>query len=76
MVKTVLFALLAPYADWEAAYLASAPRMLAPDVFEVKTVALSREPVASIGGFRTLPDFEVDAVPEAYAALALIGGLS
>ena len=76
MVKTVLFALLAPYAGWEAAYLASAPRMLAPDVFEVKTVALSREPVASIGGFRTLPDFEVDAVPEAYAALALIGGLS
>ena len=76
MVKTVLFALLAPYADWEAAYLASALRMLAPDVFEVKTVALSQEPVASIGGFRRLPDFEVDAVPEAYAALALIGGLS
>ena len=40
MVTTVLFALLAPYADWEAAYLASALRMLAPDVFEVKTVAL------------------------------------
>ena len=36
----------------------------------------SQEPVASIGGFRVIPDFEVDAVPEAYAALALIGGLS
>ena len=75
MVKNVLFGLLAPYADWEAAYLASALNMLAPRAFAVRTVSVSREPVASIGGFHVQPDFDVSSVPDDYAALALIGGM-
>ena len=75
MAKTVLFGLLAPYADWEAAYLASALNMLAPGAFAVRTVSVSREPVASIGGFQVMPDFDAASVPDDYAALALIGGM-
>lgn len=76
MKKTVLFFLLAPYAEWEAAYLASALAMLGQGAFEAKTVALTKEPVASIGGFCTLPDYDLQTLPEAYAALVLVGGMS
>ena len=51
MKKCVLFVILEPYADWEAAYLCSALYMLGRGRFEVKTVSLTREPVASIGRF-------------------------
>ena len=32
------------------------------------------EPVKSIGGFRTLPDYSFETMPDDYAALVLIGG--
>ena len=32
------------------------------------------EPVKSISGFRTLPDYSFDTMPDDYAALVLIGG--
>ena len=32
------------------------------------------EPVKSIGGFQTLPDYSFDTMPDDYAALVLIGG--
>lgn len=32
------------------------------------------EPIKSIGGFRTLPDYSFDTIPDDYAALVLIGG--
>ena len=32
------------------------------------------EPVAAIGGFRVLPDYSFDNMPDDYAALVLIGG--
>lgn len=32
------------------------------------------EPVKSIGGFRTLPDYSFETMPDDYAALLLIGG--
>ena len=75
MKKTVLFVLLDQYAEWEAAYLASALHMLAGADYEVKTVAPTREPVRSIGGFRTLPDYDFDSAPSDYCALILIGGM-
>ena len=39
-----------------------------------KVVAPTLEPVKSIGGFRTVPDYSFDNIPDDYAALVLIGG--
>ncbi len=39
-----------------------------------KIVAPTMEPVKSIGGFRTLPDYSFGTIPDDYAALVLIGG--
>ena len=42
--------------------------------YENKIVAESMEPVEAISGFRVLPDYTFDSIPEDYAALVLIGG--
>lgn len=39
-----------------------------------KVVAPTLEPISSIGGFRTLPDYSFDTMPDDYVALVLIGG--
>ena len=39
-----------------------------------KVVAPTMEPVKSIGGFRTMPDYSFETMPDDYAALVLIGG--
>ena len=39
-----------------------------------KIVAPTLDPVKSIGGFRTVPDYSFDTMPDDYAALVLIGG--
>lgn len=39
-------------------------------------LAITKEPVISMGGFRTLPDYDIKGLPEEYAALILIGGMS
>ena len=41
-----------------------------------KVVAPTLDPVPSIGGFRTLPDYSFQTMPTDYAALILIGGMS
>lgn len=78
----VLFVLLDDYADWECACLSSALRAgtgMLPDFaaakFSVKTIAPTRNPVRSLGGFKTLPDCDFSAFPRDFAALVLIGGL-
>lgn len=79
MSKEILYILLPDYAAHEAVYLAQA---IASDEFALKAnpryvnraVAPTTEPVMSIGGFRTLPDYSFDTIPEDYAALVLIGG--
>lgn len=76
MKKTILFVILPQYADWEAAYLASAITMLAGENYEIKTVSLSQDAVTSIGGFRVLPDYDLKSVPSDYEALILIGGMT
>ena len=58
-MKTILFFILEQYADWEAAYLSSAVNMLGQGGFEIKTVSLAREAVMSIGGFKTIPDYDI-----------------
>lgn len=79
MSKEILYILLPDYAAHEAVYLAQA---IASDESALKdnpryvnrAVAPTLEPVMSIGGFRTLPDYSFDTMPEDYAALVLIGG--
>ena len=79
MNNEVLYILLPDYAAHEAVYLSQA---IASDEFALKenpkyvnkVVAPTMEPVKSIGGFHTLPDYSFDTMPEDYAALVLIGG--
>lgn len=80
MKKEILFILLNDFADWEGAYLA--PNLNygvepeSPSKYVVKTVAVTKEPVVSIGGFKVLPDYDITDIPADYAGLVLIGGMS
>lgn len=76
MKQTILFVILQQYADWEAAYVASAITMLGQGRYDIKTVSLSKDYVQSIGGFRVWPDYDIASVPEDYEALILIGGMT
>lgn len=79
MSNEILYILLPDYAAHEAVYFAQA---IASDEYALKenpkyvnkVVAPTMEPVKSIGGFRTLPDYSFDTMPDDYAALVLIGG--
>ncbi len=79
MNNEILYILLPDYAAHEMVYL-SEP--VASDEFALKEnpkyvnkiVAPTLEPVKSIGGFRILPDYSFDTMPDDYAALVLIGG--
>lgn len=79
MSNEVLYILLPDFAEHEMVYLTEA---IASDAFSLKenpkyinkVVAPTLEPVKSIGGFRTIPDYSFDTMPEDYAALVLIGG--
>lgn len=73
MSKLVYFLLLDQYAEWEAAYLASALRRFG---HAVETVSPAATPLRSLGGFTLLPDTDVARVPTAFDGLALIGGNS
>lgn len=76
MKKTILFVILQQYADWEAAYLSSGINMLGDGSYEIKTVSLTNESIASIGGFHTVPDYDIKSIPSDYEALILIGGMT
>ncbi len=79
MNKEILYILLPDFAGHEMVYLAEA---VASDEFALKEnpkyvnkfVAPTMEPVKSIGGFRLLPDYSFDTMPDDYAALVLVGG--
>ncbi len=79
MSNEILYILLPDYAAHEAVYLTQA---VASDEYALKdnpkyvnkVVAPTADPVKSIGGFRTVPDYSFDTMPDDYAALVLIGG--
>ncbi len=79
MSNEILYILLPDYAAHEAVYLSQA---IASDEFALKQnpkyinkiVAPTFEPIKSIGGFTTLPDYSFETMPGDYAALVLIGG--
>lgn len=65
------------YAAHEAVYFSQA---ITADDFAMKknpkyvnkVVAPTLEPISSIGGFRTLPDYSFDTMPDDYVALVLV----
>ena len=79
MNNEILYILLPDYAAHESVYLSQA---IASDEFALKKnpkyvnkiVAPTLDPVKSIGGFHTLPDYSFETIPDDYAALVMIGG--
>ena len=80
-MKKVLYVLLPQFAEHELPYLtqplrSDAMAMKENPKYENKIVAESMEPVEAISGFRVLPDYTFNNIPDDYAALVLIGGYS
>ena len=78
-MKQVLYLLLPPFAEHELPFLTQPLRSDAASMkenpqYENKIVAPSMEPVEAISGFRLLPDYTFETIPNEYAALVLIGG--
>lgn len=76
MKKIILFVILDQYSDWEAAYVSSLILALGRDRYSVKTVSLTKDKVHSLGGFTTLPDYDIQSAPAEFEGLILIGGMS
>ena len=81
MTKKVLYVLLPQFAEHELPYLtqplrSDAMAMKENPKYENKIVAESMEPIEAISGFRLLPDYTFNNIPDDYAALVLIGGYS
>ena len=79
MKNEILYVLLPDFAEHEIAYLAEAINcdaqgFKAEPKYVNRIVAADMEPVRSCGGFRVLPDYSFETMPEEYAALVLIGG--
>ena len=73
-MKKVLYVLLPQFAEHELPYLTQPLRsdsmaMKENPKYENKIVAESMEPIEAISGFRVLPDYTFDSIPEDYAAL-------
>ena len=78
-MKEILYILLDNYAEHEISFMPGAVSTDATGFrkepkYINKMVAPTMEPVKSIGGMRTLPDYSFETMPEDYAALVLIGG--
>lgn len=79
MSNEILYILLPDFAEHEMVYLAQA---IASDEYALKEcpkyvnriVAPTMEPVKAIAGFRMLPDYSFDTMPDDYAAIVLVGG--
>ena len=78
-MKEILYILFNNYADHEFAFIGEAVNtdvqgLRKEPKYVNKIVASSLEPVKSVGGMRSLPDYTFDTMPKDYAALILIGG--
>lgn len=79
MSNEILYVLLPDFASHEMVYLMEAissdERQLKPAPKYVnKIVAPTMNTVAAIGGFRVLPDYSFENIPEDFSALILVGG--
>lgn len=79
MNKEIICFLLDEFADWEGAFIAPALNFgIEPGSarYRVKTMSVTKDPVTSIGGFKVIPDYDVQDFPRDCAGLILIGGMS
>ena len=79
MNNEILYVLLPDFASHEMVYLMEAissddTQVKANPKYVNKIVAPTMESVTAIGGFRVLPDYSFENMPDDYAALVLIGG--
>ena len=79
MSNEILYVLLPDFASHEMVYLMEAissddTQVKANPKYVNKIVAPTMESVTAIGGFRVLPDYSFENMPEDYSALILIGG--
>lgn len=79
MSNEILYILLPDFASHEMVYLMEAVssnemQLKSNPKYINKVVAPTMEPVTAIGGFRVLPDYSIENMPDDYAALVLIGG--
>ena len=79
MKNEILYVLLPDFASHEMVYLMEAissdeTQLKSNPKYVNKIVAPTSEPVTAIGGFRVLPDYSIENMPDDYAALVLIGG--
>ena len=75
----ILYILLPDFASHEMVYLMEAissdeQQLKANPKYINRIIAPTMEPVTAIGGFRVLPDYSFEDMPDDYAALVLIGG--
>lgn len=79
MKKEILFVLLNDFADWEGAYIApclnTGVEPGSESKYIVKTLSVTKDPVTSCGGFKVLPDYDINHFPADYAGLVLVGGM-
>ncbi|MDH6342495.1 putative intracellular protease/amidase [Parabacteroides sp. PFB2-12] len=77
--KEILFVLLDEFADWESTYIATCLNQGVkpgnPINFSVKTMSVTKDPITSLGGFKLLPDYDLNDMPADHAGLILIGGM-
>lgn len=79
MSNEILYVLLPDFASHEMVYLMEAissdeTQLKSNPKYVNKVVAPTMEPITAIGGFRVLPDYSFENMPDNYAALVLIGG--
>ncbi len=79
MNNEILYLILPDFASHEMVYLMEAissdeAQLKSNPKYNNKIVAPTMEPVTAIGGFRVIPDYSFNSIPEDYAALILIGG--
>ncbi|MFD7843921.1 type 1 glutamine amidotransferase family protein [Nocardia sp. NPDC059764] len=79
MMKTVHMAVYDTFSDWEVGHAtAHINRELwhcDPGTWQVETVAVSADPVTSMGGMRILPDLVLDDLSPADSAMLILPGL-
>lgn len=79
MNNEILYVLLPDFASHEMVYLMEAissdeQQLKSNPKYVNKVVAPTMEPITAIGGFRVLPDYSFENMPDDFAALILIGG--
>lgn len=79
MSNEILYILLPDFASHEMVYLMEAissdeQQLKESPKYVNKIVAPTAEPITAIGGFRVIPDYSFENMPDDYVALVLVGG--